>query len=97
MRFFREGKKKIITALADDLGCRVGGSDAKLVVDPEYRKHFVKLCRANYLLKKFDSDVRVVTDRRKRILDQERIKRECLYFFQKENGNATTIRGEYLR
>ena len=97
VEYFRKGKEKIIMRLTDDIGCKVGGPNAKLIVDLEYRTHFIKLCRANHLLKTFDHDSRVVTDRRNRILDQERIKRECLHFFQTKCGMGSKINADYLR
>lgn len=97
VEYFRKGKEKFIANLTDSIGCDGGGPNAKLVIDMEYRKQFIKLCRANYLLNFLDYDSRVVTDRRKRILDQERVKRECLYFFQSKNGMASRINAEYVR
>lgn len=97
VEYFRKGKEKFISRLTDGIGCDRGGPNAKLVVDLEYRTHFIKLCRANHLLKTFEQDSRVVTDRRKRILDQERVKRECLHFFQTKCGMGSRINADYLR
>lgn len=97
VEYFRKGKESIIAKLADSIGCDKGGPNAKLIIDLEYRTHFIRLCRANYLLKMFDHDSRVVTDRRKRILDQERVKRECLHFFQSKIGMGSRINSDFVR
>lgn len=97
VEYFRKGKESIIANLAESIGCDKGGPNSKLVIDLEYRTHFIRLCRANYLLKMFDHDSRVVTDRRKRILDQERVKRECLHFFQSKVGMGSRIRPDFVR
>ena len=97
VEYFRKGKESIIAKLAESIGCDKGGPNAKLIIDLEYRTHFIRLCRANYLLKMFDHDSRVVTDRRKRILDQERVKRECLHFFQSKVGMGSRIHSDFVR
>jgi len=66
-----------------------------LIMNIEYRRHFITLCRANHLLAKMSSQNNVVTDRRRRALDQERLKRESLYFFQQKNGTATRIISQF--
>lgn len=97
VNYFRKGKQMFIEGLIGNLSYMQGGQHAKLILDMEYRQNFIKLCRANYLLKFLDTDRHVVSDRRKRMMDQERVKRESLYFFQSINGNATVVSSDFYR
>jgi hypothetical protein len=94
--FFRRGKQQILETATKALGRREGGEYARLVTNLEYRRHFVTLCRANYRIKQVNNSS-IVSDRRRRILDQERVKRECIYFFQTQNGTSTPIMDQYLK
>jgi hypothetical protein len=94
--FFRRGKQQILETATKALGRREGGEYARLVTNLEYRRHFVTLCRANYRIKQVNNSS-IVSDRRRRILDQERVKRECIYFFQTKNGTSTPIMDQYMK
>jgi len=91
---FRRGKEKVLREATLTLG-HEGGDRAMLITDPECRHHFIALCRANYHLKLVSTGGSVVTDRRRRILDQERVTRECLHFFQMKNGTGTRISSSF--
>jgi hypothetical protein len=93
---FRRGKEVVVKEATLALTQHEGGERALLVTHPEYRRHFITLCRANYQLRKLSGNVSVVTDRRRRVADQEYAKRESLYFFQSRNGNATQISSHFI-
>jgi len=48
------------------------------------------LCRANHALRDLHQKV-TVSDRYRRVSEQNRIKRECLYYFQIKNGSARHV------
>jgi hypothetical protein len=88
--FFRHGKEAILKEFSDNMPVVPGGPDAKLITDPEYRRRFIALIRANNEIQKVNRNS-VTSDRRARMSEQEHIKRECLYFFKRENGTAAPI------
>lgn len=93
---FRRGKERVLRDATREFGERPGGERALIITDPDYRHHFITLCRANYQLKQVSLGANVVTDRRRRILEQERLRRESLYFFQAKNGTATAISSRFV-
>jgi hypothetical protein len=93
---FRRGKDKVLQNLTLGFGKRLGGERALLVVDAEYRRHFIALCRANYQLKQMTLGPGVMSDRRRRLSSQQQIRRESLHFFQVKNGTGTRISSQFL-
>jgi hypothetical protein len=93
---FRRGKDKVLQNLTSGFGKRLGGERALLVVDAEYRRHFIALCRANYQLKQMTLGPGVMSDRRRRLSSQQQIRRESLHFFQVRNGTGTRISSQFL-
>ena len=87
---FRKGKDIVLGELLISEGDLPGGPRATLATDAECRQQFIALCRANNEMREITQQ-RVASDRRNRMTEQNRVKRECLYFFQKKNGTATTI------
>jgi hypothetical protein len=81
---FRRGREEILKELAQEMLSGNGGPEAMLITNAEYRNRFITLCRANYEIRQLDEN-RVVGDRRQRMLEQQRNKRECLHFFFPEN------------
>jgi len=92
---FRRGREKILKELAQEMVSGNGGPEATLITNAEYRNRFITLCRANYEIRQLDEN-RVVGDRRQRMLEQQRNKRECLHFFQKINGNAVRVSQTFM-
>lgn len=92
---FRRGKETVLKDATRDLDSGAYGERALVVVDPDYRRHFITLCRANYQLKRMNVNSSVLTDRRRRVIEQERVKRECLHFFQTQNGSSTYIAAQF--
>ena len=93
--YFRHGKEAILKEFSDNMPVVPGGPDAKLITDPEYRRRFIALIRANNEIQKVNRNS-VASDRRARMSEQEHIKRECLYFFKRENGTAAPIDNMFL-
>jgi hypothetical protein len=92
---FRRGREEILKELAQEMVSGNGGPEAMLITNAEYRNRFITLCRANYEIRQLDEN-RVVGDRRQRMLEQQRNKRECLHFFQKINGNAVRVSQTFM-
>ena len=92
---FRRGREEILKELAQEMLSGNGGPEAMLITNAEYRNRFITLCRANYEIRQLDEN-RVVGDRRQRMLEQQRNKRECLHFFQKINGNAVRVSQTFM-
>jgi hypothetical protein len=78
---FRIGKEIILREFSDNMPVVPGGPDAILIKDPEYRRRFISLIRANNEIQKMNRNS-ISSDRRARLSEQEHIKRECLYFFK---------------
>ena len=94
---FRRGKEKILRELTSRLMATAthGGHEATLITDPDQRRRFMLLCRANHELN-IISRQQFASDRRARVSERARIKRECLYYFQKLNGTEKKIRSEFV-
>lgn len=89
---FKRGKEKLLKRYCDaGRGC---GGECLLVTDPEYRTAFVKLCEVNFQLR--EMRVGIVNDRRQKIFDLQREKREVLHSFQAKNGTARKIKDRYV-
>lgn len=90
---FKRGKEKLLKSYCDaGRGC---GGECLLVTDPEYRTAFVKLCEVNFQLR--EMRVGIVNDRRQKIFDLQREKREVLHSFQAKNGTARKIKDIYAQ
>ena len=88
---FKRGKEKLLKRYCDaGRGC---GGECLLVTDPEYRTAFVKLCEVNFQLR--EMRVGIVNDRRQKIFDLQREKREVIHSFQAKNGTARKIKETY--
>ena len=92
---FRHGKELILKEYSTNMPWNLGGPDAGLIEDPEYRRRFIALIRANNEIQKVNRNS-VSSDRRARMSEQEHIKRECIYFFKKENGTAAPVNSMFL-
>lgn len=92
---FRHGKELILKEYSTNMPWNLGGPDAGLIGDPEYRRRFIALIRANNEIQKVNRNS-VSSDRRARMSEQEHIKRECIYFFKKENGTAAPVNSMFL-
>ena len=94
---FRKGKEKILRELTGRLmdTATHGGHEATLITDPDQRRRFMLLCRANHELN-IISRQQFASDRRARVSERARIKRECLYYFQKLNGTEKKIHSEFV-
>ena len=92
---FRIGKEIILREFSDNMPVVPGGPDAILIKDPEYRRRFISLIRANNEIQKMNRNS-ISSDRRARLSEQEHIKRECLYFFKQENGTAAPINSDFI-
>ena len=94
---FRAGKEKILRELTIRLveTATHGGPEATLITNPDQRRRFMLLCRANHELN-IISRQQFASDRRARASERARIKRECLYYFQTMNGTERRIDPQFV-
>ena len=94
---FRAGKEKILRELTSRLeeDATHGGHEATLITDPDQRRRFMLLCRANHELN-IISRQQFASDRRARVTERARVRRECLYYFQKLNGTERKIDSQFI-
>jgi hypothetical protein len=93
--FFRNGKESLLKEFAQNSTKSVGGTEATIITDPEYRRWFIKLCRANDETNQINRS-KLSSDRAVRMTEQEQTKRDVLYFFKRENGTAPPISSMFL-
>lgn len=91
---FKKGKEKLLSLYCESKKCAAGGAESLILRDPEYRSAFIKLCEVNRQLR--DMRVGIVNDRRQKIVDLHREKREILHFFQTKNGTPRFINPNYV-
>ena len=94
---FRKGKEEILRELTNRLmeNATHGGHEATLITNPDQRRRFMLLCRANHELN-IISRQQFASDRRARVSERARIRRECLYYFQTLNGTERRIDPQFV-
>jgi hypothetical protein len=92
---FRRGKERILREVTKLLRTTHGGPEATLITDPDQRRRFMLLCRAKHELSRLARQ-QFASDRRARVSEQARVRRECLYYFQTLNGTHRPVQTQFI-
>ncbi len=92
---FRKGKEQILREVTKRLRSTHGGPEATLITDPDQRRRFMLLCRAKHELSRLARQ-QFASDRRARVSEQARVRRECLYYFQTLNGTHRRVQTQFI-